>query len=29
MTQMFLEPNFQRGGAQLERVQAQMDALAP
>jgi hypothetical protein len=26
---MFLEPNFQPGGAQLDRVLAQMEALAP
>jgi probable F420-dependent oxidoreductase len=29
VTQMFLEPNFQPGGAELERVLAQMEALAP
>ncbi|HEX6212316.1 MAG TPA: TIGR03619 family F420-dependent LLM class oxidoreductase [Methylomirabilota bacterium] len=29
VTQVFLEPNFQPGGAQLEGVLAQMDALAP
>ena len=29
VTQTFLEPNFQPGGAVLERVLAQMEALAP
>jgi alkanesulfonate monooxygenase SsuD/methylene tetrahydromethanopterin reductase-like flavin-dependent oxidoreductase (luciferase family) len=29
VTQMFLEPNFQPGGAQLDRVLAQMELLAP
>ena len=29
VTQMFLEPNFQPDGARLERVLAQMEALAP
>ena len=29
VTQMFLEPNFQPGGADLERVLGQMEALAP
>ena len=29
VTQIFLEPNFQPGGAELERVLAQMEALAP
>jgi probable F420-dependent oxidoreductase len=29
VTQMFLEPNFQPGGARLEPVLAQMEALAP
>jgi len=29
VTQIFLEPNFQPGGAQLDRVLSQMEALAP
>jgi hypothetical protein len=29
VAQMFLEPSFQPGGAQLERVLAQREALAP
>jgi len=29
VTQMFLEPNFQPGGAQLDRVLSQMETLAP
>ena len=29
VTQIFLEPNFQPGGANLARVLAQMEALAP
>jgi len=29
VTQIFLEPNFQPGGAELARVLAQMEALAP
>ena len=29
VTQIFLEPNFQPGGASLDRALAQMDALAP
>jgi probable F420-dependent oxidoreductase len=29
VTQMFLEPNFQPGGAELQRVLGQMEALAP
>jgi alkanesulfonate monooxygenase SsuD/methylene tetrahydromethanopterin reductase-like flavin-dependent oxidoreductase (luciferase family) len=29
VTQIFLEPNFQPGGASLDRALAQMEALAP
>ena len=29
VSQVFLEPNFQPGGAALERVLGQMEALAP
>jgi hypothetical protein len=29
LTELFLEPNFQPGGASLERTLAEMEALAP
>lgn len=29
LTELFLEPNFQPGGATLERTLAHMEALAP
>jgi hypothetical protein len=29
VTQIFLEPDFQPGGAEIARVLAQMEALAP